>query len=183
MLRQAPNVRRSLVRVGVSHDTIFIFLISITDSWLLVLFSEEETCHQNGKPFTPISLMSSNYYYYFHTLLMPSKDLTRPCVLFSTTHTLFLSNFYVFAYLVFCALALGPSFLVHILLFESVGSRDIFLSLDINLDFFSLGTAQWRSGRCIGLSSLFLVNFSKIYMAFWWTWKWIWMTLLKAILF
>lgn len=146
MLRQAPNVWRSLVRVGVSDDTIFIFLISITDSWLLALFSEEETCHQNGKPFTLTSLMPSNYYYYFRNLLMPSKNLTRPCVLFSTTHTLFFSNFCVFAYLVFCALVLGPSFLVYIILFESVGSRDIFLSLDIKLDFSSLGKAQWRSG-------------------------------------
>ena len=45
---------------------------------LQVAVSDEDASNTNGKPSNPPSLMPSNYCYYFHTLLIPSQELTFP---------------------------------------------------------------------------------------------------------
>ena len=72
---------------------------------LQVVASDEDTCDQNGNPSTLPSLTSSTHHYYFHALLILSKDLTLFCVLFFTRNTICPSSFCqpVFAYLVFGA--------------------------------------------------------------------------------
>ena len=45
---------------------------------LQVVVSDEDACYWNGKPTNPASLIPSNYFYYFHTLLIPLQELTFP---------------------------------------------------------------------------------------------------------
>ena len=40
--------------------------------------SDEDACNQNGKPSNPSSPIPSTYCHYFHTLLIPSQELTFP---------------------------------------------------------------------------------------------------------
>ena len=42
---------------------------------LQVVVSDEDARYQNSKPSNPLSLILSNYCYYFHTLLIPSQEL------------------------------------------------------------------------------------------------------------
>ena len=46
-----------------------------TGSWYIAssIVSDEDFCVQNGKPPTPTYPISSTYYHYFHTLLIPSN--------------------------------------------------------------------------------------------------------------
>ena len=43
---------------------------------LQVVVSDEDVCNWNGKPSNPPSLIPSIYSHYFHTLLIPSQELT-----------------------------------------------------------------------------------------------------------
>lgn len=77
-----------------------IAALTITDSVsfglknLQLAVCEEDTYDQNSKTSTPLSFIPSTYYHYFHTTLAPSKDLTRPCILFFITQILFLSSLF-----------------------------------------------------------------------------------------
>ena len=54
--------------------------LTITDSLSLRLrkVSDVDACNRNDKLFNPFSLIPSTYCHYFHTLLIPSQELTFP---------------------------------------------------------------------------------------------------------
>ena len=45
---------------------------------LQVVVSDEDACNWNGEPSNPPSLIPSTYCHFFHTLLIPSQELTVP---------------------------------------------------------------------------------------------------------
>ena len=104
-----------------------------------VAVSEDWYFNENGKPVTPSSSLPSTYYHYFNTLLTPTKDLTHPCD-FSLHISFFLAVFicqFVLIYFLCCEAKFSRMkfFSNYILLFESVGSRDVFLNFQTDLYF------------------------------------------------
>ena len=55
-----------------------IFLIAQAQKMcvLKVVVSDKDACNRNGKPFSHPFLIPSSYCYYFHTILIPSQELT-----------------------------------------------------------------------------------------------------------
>ena len=107
-----------------------IYKISI----LQVAVSNEDSCNQDSKAFPPRSPMPSSYDHYIHYLTNTIKRAHNP---FHHTHTFpwyFLS---VFAYL---------SVMMLNSLFESIRSRYITLSLDINMNWTSVVKVQQFTG-------------------------------------
>ena len=63
---------------GLKDSQSLILYSSDTKTGMLQLVvSDENICNENGKPSTPSSSLASIYNHYFHTLLIPSKNLTR----------------------------------------------------------------------------------------------------------
>ena len=44
----------------------------------MMKISDEDAWNRNGRLSNPLSLITSTYYYYFHTLLTPLEELTFP---------------------------------------------------------------------------------------------------------
>ena len=68
---------RSMDKENSAHNHWFLIFQIQKIGTLQVVASGEDIWDQIGKPSTPSSPMSSNYYHYFHTLLIASKNITR----------------------------------------------------------------------------------------------------------
>ena len=61
-----------------AHNYWFLIAQAKKIGVLQVVVSDEDACKRNGKPFNPPSLIPSTSCHYFHTLLIPSQQLTSP---------------------------------------------------------------------------------------------------------
>ena len=61
---------------GITGFTIFLIAQAQKMCVLKVVVSDKDASNRNGKPFSHPFLIPSSYCYYFHTILIPSQELT-----------------------------------------------------------------------------------------------------------